>query len=1001
MSCFRIGLTWLLLFISVMVFGQKTEVYTDDLADFNRAVQLYQNKDYFAAQILFKNLKNTYDDSSELKARCYYYEAFCSIKTGVDDGEALMKNFVDKFPTSTKKNNAFLEVGDYYFANANYPYALKWYSRVNQNGLYPGQKEDFQFKFGYGLFTTKNYTKAKSYFSPLLNSAKYGADAKYYYGFMAYNDDDYVNADKYLTESAADKNDKDIPYFMANIKFKTGKFEEALEAGVPLYEKSNGIQKSELAKIIGESYFNLEEYANAIPYLESYEGKKGRWNNTDYYLLGYAYYKQKDYETAINWFNKIIDGNNSVSQNAYYHLAECYLRTEKKSEALNAFRNASQMDFDSAIKQDAWLNYAKLSYEIGNPYQSPTEVIKAYLSAYPADISSKELNEILISSYLTEKDYQGALDFLATQKNPDDYQKVAYLRGTQLFKQGKYSESKKYFEMAKEIQNEYKAKAIFWTAESDYRLGNYEKAAEGFNVFLENGDAPKTEEFDQVNYHLAYAFFNAKDYNQAGGYFDRYIKTDPKKNDFLTDAFMRLGDSYFGLSNYFKALVPYQKAMEENSIDADKAAFQIAMCHGLMGENDKKITELNSFLDTYLKSTLRDDALYELGNTYTAKNQTEKAIQAYDDVLKNYPQSSFVPKAMLKQGLIFYNTDQSEKALVKYKTVVRDFPNTEESRQAVANARQVYVDLGRVSEYENMIKNLDYVDVSTQEIEATLYESAEKQYLTNNTKKAIQGFEDYLKRFPKGQFSIASNFYLGNTYEKDGQPQKAIPCYKAVTDFSRTDFTENALLRLSELYLIEKKYTQALPLLSRLEVEGNSAANIIFAQSNLMKSNYALNNYDEALRYAGLILDKENLDQTVKSDAEVIIARSAFKSGDLLKAQDAYKEVEKTSSGEIKAEAIYFDGYFLHDEGNYKLSNEVMQKLASQYSNYRYWGAKGLVIMAKNFYALEDLYQSTYILESVINNFGDYPDVVQEAKTELQKIKKEAKKTNESVIQEN
>jgi len=144
---------------------------------------------------------------------------------------------------------------------------------------------------------------------------------------MAYQDDDYTEADKYLNQVANDQNfDDDIPYYMANIKFKTGKFQEAIDAATPLLAKSNGIQHSELSKIIGESYFNLNEFENAVPYLLDYKGKKGKWNNTDYYLLGYAYYQQKDYEEALIWFTKIIDGNSAVSQNAYYHLAECYLQ---------------------------------------------------------------------------------------------------------------------------------------------------------------------------------------------------------------------------------------------------------------------------------------------------------------------------------------------------------------------------------------------------------------------------------------------------------------------------------------------------------------------------------------------------------------------------------------------------------------------------------------------------------------------------------------------------
>ena len=53
--------------------------------------------------------------------------------------------------------------------------------------------------------------------------------------------------------------------------------------------------------------------------------------------------------------------------------------------------------------------------------------------------------------------------------------------------------------------------------------------------------------------------------------------------------------------------------------------------------------------------------------------------------------------------------------------------------------------------------------------------------------------------------------------------------------------------------------------------------------------------------------------------------------------------------------------------------------------------------MAKNFYALKDAYQATYILENVITNFKEYPDVVSEAQTELNRIKTMEARTNASV----
>ena len=53
--------------------------------------------------------------------------------------------------------------------------------------------------------------------------------------------------------------------------------------------------------------------------------------------------------------------------------------------------------------------------------------------------------------------------------------------------------------------------------------------------------------------------------------------------------------------------------------------------------------------------------------------------------------------------------------------------------------------------------------------------------------------------------------------------------------------------------------------------------------------------------------------------------------------------------------------------------------------------------MAKNFYKLNDAFQATYILESVIKNFEDYPDIIDEAISELSIVKSEQAKTNDSI----
>ena len=98
-------------------------------------------------------------------------------------------------------------------------------------------------------------------------------------------------------------------------------------------------------------------------------------------------------------------------------------------------------------------------------------------------------------------------------------------------------------------------------------------------------------------------------------------------------------------------------------------------------------------------------------------------------LIQNIRASPYVSKAILRQGLVHYNSGKNELALNKFKTVANNYQGTPEAVQAVSTARLIYIDLGRVDEYANWVRTLDYVDVTDADLDNTTYEAAEKQYL--------------------------------------------------------------------------------------------------------------------------------------------------------------------------------------------------------------------------------------------------------------------------------
>jgi TolA-binding protein len=391
--------------------------------------------------------------------------------------------------------------------------------------------------------------------------------------------------------------------------------------------------------------------------------------------------------------------------------------------------------------------------------------------------------------------------------------------------------------------------------------------------------------------------------------------------------------------------------------------------------------------------------MFELANTYVNENKQELAIETYNRLISEFPKSSFTSKAILKQGLVFYNSDQDEEALLKFKKVAADFPKSEEALEAVSTARLIYVENGRVEEYASWVRTLDFVSVSDADLDNDTYEAAEKQFQQNNVNEAIAGFGGYLTVFPKGIHFLKAHFYLAQLLFSNGSQEKAITNYEYVIAESRNEFTEPSLVRLGQIFLKQKNTEKAISVLSRIENEADLLQNTTFAQANLMKLYYDKKDYSQSVIYAEKVLGNPKTEAGVKSDAQIVVARAAMKTGNESKAKAGYEKLVN-AQGELGAEALYYDAYFKNKDKKYEESNVVIQKLAKDYSDYNYFGAKGLLLMAANFHALKDNYQASYILETVIKNFTNFPDIVAKAQTDLEGIKEEASKTNSSIIKQ-
>ena len=162
----------------------------------------------------------------------------CAIKLNQTNADKKVTRFVNNYPSSTKKDRAYFNVGNYYFANKKAAYALKWYSKVNLEALSLANKKEINFKMGYAFLSTRNLDLAKNKFVLLINDPKYGNDSRYYFGYISYKQEDYEIAEKTLEEIADDEAYKsEVTYYLLDISFKAGRFEKCIEVGTKTTRK--------------------------------------------------------------------------------------------------------------------------------------------------------------------------------------------------------------------------------------------------------------------------------------------------------------------------------------------------------------------------------------------------------------------------------------------------------------------------------------------------------------------------------------------------------------------------------------------------------------------------------------------------------------------------------------------------------------------------------------------------------------------------------------------
>lgn len=1011
----RLFCLWALLHACTPTEAQQTRVYTDPNRLYEQATERFEEGNYPLAQHDFALYKQQCRNgtTTTLAADCEgaaYYNALCAVKMKTPDAEMLLAQFIDEHESSAWAGRAYYELGKIYFAKKAYKDAIYCYEKADaQADLSAAERGEYYFQLAYSYFVSKDFGRAKDAFAEIINTNNdYYYDANYYYGVLAYFDKQYTKAlESFQRVEKSPKYSKALPYYIALIYYFQNKPDDLLKYSTPLAADASLRNQKELNQLIGQTYFNRKQFTEALPYLQFYVEKTGKVRKEDLYQLGYCQYQAKQYDKAIGNFSELNSLRDTLGQNAMYNLADCYLKTNDKAKAMNAFDAASRDNFDPQIKEISSFNYAKLSYEQGF-HSNAISRLQDFINKYPSSAYSGEAKRLLSAIFETTRNYREALSTLEgiTAKSPDmqkAYQRVAYLRGVELFNDRKWNDATDHFDKA--LDNPYDADITafsrFWKADIAYKNKQYEDAFNGMENFL--GSVGSRNLSEKVNpataqYTLGYILFKEREYADALVYFDatrQLLDNNPNKKDYKSvagqvfpDATLRSADCSFMLRRYDQSLALYNSVIEAGGRGVDYAYYQKGMLQGLNGDYAAKIATLNGINDRFSGSSYIDDALYQTAITQVAIDQPEAAIATHRKLIDEHPESEYVRKSLVNLGLIYYNRNDYERALQFYELVLKRFPKSSEAQEAVDGVRDVYISKQDSDGFAQFIRKFPDLQISNDAQDSLNYQIAESYYTKADCDNATKEFTKYLSNYPNGAYTLYARFYRGQCLYSQQDYAKAAKDYDfIINDAGNNVFTERALDKGGRIALyIDKDYDKAYRYARKLYETASRPDLKTESLRALVRATYYLKKAEELDFYADLLRKEESATGEDQTDTYFYIGLLAYQQGNSTKAKTNLTTAAQRTTNEQGAQARYYLADIAYKAKDFDAAKALCFKVINETASQEYWVVKAFILLSDIYVSKNEPFQAKATLQSVIDNYKPEDELKKEAREKLAQL---------------
>jgi tetratricopeptide (TPR) repeat protein len=610
------------------------------------------------------------------------------------------EQYIEKYPSSTRKDEAYEFLLKVYMTTKNYSAALKALDKIaNKDFRIQEAYQINAFNRGVELFNQRKFVESRTYFDmsskyPIDNSIV--AQCKYWKAESFYQTDQYeeaiANFTAFATTPGAANTDvfKEADYNIGYCYFKTKAYSQSGNY-FRRYIDSNPKdkrKKNDAYLRTGDCYLVAKNYDQSQSYYQS--AVELGIVNTDYALFQKAMlygYQEKYSEKAVE-LEKLVKQYPSSSNivSAKYELGDTYFSLNKLDEAQVYFKDITSNYAGSPYMKKALLKSGLVLYR-KEDFNGAIAAFKRVVSDFSKDDVSREALRSLQSLYVDIGKVDEYSQWISTLPNYDistsTLDSLNYQAAENLYSDGNCEKSAEAFGkyLTKYSNAVFALNANYYKAECDYKAKKFDTALQGYNYVISQAANKFSEpsllgaatiNYTNKNYKAALdnyiglekaaeftpnvleaqigqlrCFYYLKDYSSALPFADKVIENKNTPDNILMEAKLFKAKMNFENDEYDKAKIDFQWIVSKSSsafgAESKYRLAEIAFKQDKFDNCETQIFELVKKYPSYDFWKIKSFLL--LSDVYLKRNDNFQAKATLQSIIDNAKDENLLAQA--------------------------------------------------------------------------------------------------------------------------------------------------------------------------------------------------------------------------------------------------------------------------------------------------------------------------------------------------------------------